>query len=71
MSCEIGELSGNVECEVVLAEDVVLHTGRVRSMEHGLTSKSALADAQHLKIVIAYFTKALNHQQHAVREPVP
>ena len=41
---------------MVLVEDVVLHTGRGRFMEHGLTSKSALVDAQHLATRIAYFT---------------
>ena len=38
LNCKTGKLSGYVECAVVLAEDVVLHTGRVRFMEHGLTS---------------------------------
>ena len=33
VNCETGELSGYVECAVVLTEDVVLHTGRVRFME--------------------------------------
>ena len=55
----------------VLVEDVVLHTGRVRFLEHGITSKLALADAQHLETVIAYLAKASNHQKPAVREPVP
>ena len=56
---------------MVLVEDVVLHTGRVRFMEHRLTSKSALADVQHVEIVFAYVTKPLNHQEQAVWEPVP
>ena len=38
LNCKTGKSSGYVECAVVLAEDVVLHTGIVRFMEHGLTS---------------------------------
>ena len=38
VKCKTGELSGYVERSVVSAEDVVLDAGRVRFLEHGLTS---------------------------------
>ena len=36
VNCETGELSGYVECAVVLTEDVMLHTSRVWFMEQSL-----------------------------------